>query len=63
MRAFPRPDRLEVRLGNVLCDVSGEIVTRRPLAAGTGAYEAARDDGTAGVATRRSKNCGPGEKR
>lgn len=39
MRRYPRPGRTEIRLGNQLADVSGEILTRpTQLAAGTGAY-------------------------
>ncbi|HEY5920478.1 MAG TPA: hypothetical protein VIV11_02350 [Kofleriaceae bacterium] len=43
MRSYPRADRQQFRLGNVLPDVSGEIAPQR-LAEGTGTHEIADAD-------------------
>lgn len=39
MRMYRRAERVQVRVGNVLPDVSGEICTPPVLAAGTGTFE------------------------
>jgi hypothetical protein len=41
MRLYPRSDRLQLRLGNVLPDVSGEIEAPAELGQGTGTHRPA----------------------
>jgi hypothetical protein len=45
MRMYRRAERVQIRVGNVLPDVAGEICTPRPavLAAGTGSHEIVDD--------------------
>ncbi|NVB83044.1 MAG: hypothetical protein HOV81_31995 [Kofleriaceae bacterium] len=44
MRMYRRAERIQIRDGNVLPDVAGEICTRPAvLAAGTGAHEIVED--------------------
>lgn len=38
LRMFPRAGRMQYRIGNVLADISGEIVRQPQLADGTGAH-------------------------
>jgi hypothetical protein len=40
MRSFRRPERVQLRIGNVLPDASGEIEVPVQFAAGTGTHEA-----------------------
>ena len=44
MRSYPRPARLQFRLGNVLPDVSGEIEVPSELAQGTGTHKRVEPD-------------------
>lgn len=44
MRMYRRAERVQIRVGNVLPDVAGEICTRPAvLAAGTGSHEIVED--------------------